>query len=53
LTLLSHNRETWWRRAEAFSDSRTGVWLLALIAFADSSVLPVLPDLLLVPMLLH
>ncbi len=28
------------------------LWLLALIAFADSSVLPVLPDLLLVPMLL-
>jgi len=28
------------------------VWLLALIAFADSSILPVLPDLLLVPMLL-
>jgi membrane protein YqaA with SNARE-associated domain len=52
LTLLSHNREIWWRRAEKFSDSKTGVWLLAAIAFADSSFLPLLPDLLLVPMLL-
>ncbi|WP_024519765.1 VTT domain-containing protein [Bradyrhizobium sp. Tv2a-2] len=52
MSLLSHNREVWLRRAEAFSNSNWGVGLLALIAFADSSVLPVLPDLLLVPMLL-
>lgn len=52
MSLLSRNREVWLRRAEAFSDSKWGVGLLALIAFADSSVLPVLPDLLLVPMLL-
>lgn len=52
MSLLSRNREVWMRRAEAFSDSNWGVGLLALIAFADSSVLPVLPDLLLVPMLL-
>jgi membrane protein YqaA with SNARE-associated domain len=52
MSLFSRNREVWLRRAEAFSDSKWGVSLLALIAFADSSVLPVMPDLLLVPMLL-
>ena len=52
MSFLSRNREVWLRRAEAFSNSEWGVALLALIAFADSSVLPVLPDLLLVPMLL-
>jgi membrane protein YqaA with SNARE-associated domain len=52
MPFLSRNREVWLRRAKAFSDSRWGVALLALIAFADSSVLPVLPDLFLVPMLL-
>lgn len=50
--LFSTSRDVWRRRAEAFSDSRWGPALLALIAFADSSILPVLPDLLLVPMLL-
>jgi membrane protein YqaA with SNARE-associated domain len=49
---FSGSREVWLRRAEAFSDSSWGTALLALIAFADSSILPVLPDLLLVPMLL-
>jgi membrane protein YqaA with SNARE-associated domain len=52
MSLFSRDRHIWLRRAEAFSDSRWGVGLLALIAFADSSILPVLPDLLLVPMLL-
>lgn len=52
MSLFLGSREVWLRRAEAFSDSRWGVALLALIAFADSSILPVLPDLLLVPMLL-
>jgi membrane protein YqaA with SNARE-associated domain len=52
LSLLTHNRETWRRRAEAFSDGKAGVWTLAAIAFADSSFLPLMPDLLLVPMLL-
>jgi membrane protein YqaA with SNARE-associated domain len=52
MSLFPRNREVWLRRAEAFSNSKWGVGLLALIAFADSSVLPVLPDLLLVPMLL-
>jgi len=52
MSLLSRNREAWLRRADAFSDSKWGVAVLALISFADSSVLPVMPDLLLVPMLL-
>ena len=52
MSLLSRNREAWLRRAQAFSESRWGIGVLALIAFADSSVLPVMPDLLLVPMLL-
>lgn len=52
MLLFSTSRDVWRRRAEAFSDSGWGLALLALIAFADSSVLPVLPDLLLVPMLL-
>src|ERR1700751_1443834 len=52
MSLFSRNCEVWLRRAEAFSNSKGVVGLLALIAFADSSVLPVLPDLLLVPMLL-
>ena len=37
---------------EAFSERRYGRWLLAAIAFADSSFLPIPPDLLLVPMAL-
>ena len=37
---------------EAFSEPRYGRWLLAAIAFADSSFLPIPPDLLLVPMAL-
>ena len=52
MLLFSNSREVWLHRAEAFSDSRSGLAVLALIAFADSSILPVLPDLLLVPMLL-
>ena len=52
MALLSRNREIWLGRAGLFSNSKWGLALLALIAFADSSVLPVLPDLFLVPMLL-
>lgn len=51
-SLFRVSREDWLRRASALSNSRAGTALLALIAFADSSILPVLPDLLLVPMLL-
>lgn len=52
MSLFSRNRDVWLHRAQAFSNSRWGLTLLALIAFADSSILPVLPDLFLVPMLL-
>ena len=37
---------------ETFSEHRYGSWVLAAIAFADSSFLPIPPDLLLVPMAL-
>ena len=40
------------RYVEAFSEHRYGRWALAAIAFADSSFLPIPPDLLLVPMAL-
>lgn len=52
MALFSGNSEVWLRRADALSTRNSAAWLLALIAFADSSILPVLPDLLLVPMLL-
>ena len=52
MTLFSRNSEAWLHHAKAFSDSRCGVALRGLIAFADSSVLPVLADLLLKPLLL-
>jgi membrane protein YqaA with SNARE-associated domain len=42
----------WLRRVSALSQSRYSTWALAGIAFADSSFLPVPPDLLLVPMVL-
>ena len=45
-------RGGWLRHVRALSDHRRGTWLLAAIAFADSSFLPVPPDLLLVPMCL-
>jgi membrane protein YqaA with SNARE-associated domain len=40
------------RYVETFSGYRYGSWVLAAIAFADSSFLPIPPDLLLVPMAL-
>ncbi len=40
------------RYVEMFSEHRYGRWVLAAIAFADSSFLPIPPDLLLVPMAL-
>ena len=40
------------RFVEAVLESRFAVWALAAIAFADSSFLPVPPDLLLVPLAL-
>ena len=43
-------RAGWRRYLSALSEHRWCVWLLAAIAFADSSFLPVPPDLLLIPM---
>jgi membrane protein YqaA with SNARE-associated domain len=40
------------RYVEAFANHRYGTWVLAAIAFADSSFLPLVPDILLVPMAL-
>src|SRR6202521_5789758 len=40
------------RYVETFSEHRYGRWVLAAVAFADSSFLPIPPDLLLVPMAL-
>jgi membrane protein YqaA with SNARE-associated domain len=45
-------RGGWLRHLTALSNHRYSIWLLAAIAFADSSFLPVPPDLLLVPMIL-
>ena len=40
------------RHIEAIQQGRFAVWILAAVAFADSSVLPIPPDLLLVPLAL-
>lgn len=40
------------RYMEAISRHRYATWVLAAIAFADSSILPLMPDLLLIPMVL-
>jgi membrane protein YqaA with SNARE-associated domain len=50
ITPVTRNRLV--RYVERFSEHRHGRWVLAAIAFADSSFLPVPPDLLLVPMAL-
>src|SRR5690242_10970122 len=42
----------WLRHVAALARHRHSTWALAAIAFADSSFLPVPPDLLLVPMAL-
>src|SRR5260370_42668345 len=42
----------WLHRVTVLSGHRHGTRLLAAIAFADSSFLPIPPDLLLVPMVL-
>ena len=43
-------RRGWLRHVAALSHHRSSAWLLAAVAFADSSFLPLPPDLLLVPM---
>jgi membrane protein YqaA with SNARE-associated domain len=45
-------RSGWLRHVSAWSNHRYSTWLLAAVAFADSSFLPIPPDLLLVPMIL-
>lgn len=45
-------RGGWLGRVSALSNHRYSTWLLAAVAFADSSFLPIPPDLLLVPMIL-
>jgi membrane protein YqaA with SNARE-associated domain len=48
----SITRNGWLRRVAGWAHHRHAPWALGLIAFADSSLLPVPPDLLLVPMAL-
>jgi membrane protein YqaA with SNARE-associated domain len=48
----ARRRRGWRQRVASLSDHRRGSWLLAAVAFADSSFLPVPPDLLLIPMCL-
>lgn len=45
-------RSRWAQFIETAADHKYGTWALAAIAFADSSFLPIPPDLLLVPMAL-
>jgi membrane protein YqaA with SNARE-associated domain len=45
-------RSGWLRRVAGWAHHRHAPWALGAIAFADSSLLPVPPDLLLVPMAL-
>lgn len=42
----------WLRHVSAWAHHRSSAWLLFAVAFADSSFLPIPPDLLLVPMVL-
>jgi membrane protein YqaA with SNARE-associated domain len=49
---VSHARVGWVRRLTALSEHRYGTPALAAVAFADSSFLPIPPDILLVPMAL-
>jgi membrane protein YqaA with SNARE-associated domain len=49
---IADTRRGWLRYVEAWARHRHGAWVLAAIAFADSSFLPIPPDFLLVPMVL-
>jgi membrane protein YqaA with SNARE-associated domain len=48
----SMTRGGWLRHVAAWAHHRHSSWVLGAVAFADSSVLPVPPDILLVPMAL-
>jgi len=52
VTEVSATRGGWLRHVSAWAHHRSSPWLLFAIAFADSSFLPIPPDLLLVPMVL-
>jgi len=52
LTEVSATRGGWLRHVSAWAHHPSGAWLLFAVAFADSSFLPIPPDLLLVPMVL-
>jgi membrane protein YqaA with SNARE-associated domain len=52
MTDASIARGGWLGRVAAWSHHRHSQWALGAVAFADSSVLPIPPDLLLVPMAL-
>jgi membrane protein YqaA with SNARE-associated domain len=47
---VKRDRRGWLRHVAAMSDHRFSTRILAAIAFADSSFLPIPPDLLLIPM---
>jgi membrane protein YqaA with SNARE-associated domain len=49
---IADTKRGWLRHVEAWAQHRHGAWVLAAIAFADSSFLPIPPDFLLVPMVL-
>jgi len=49
---LSATRGGWLRHISAWAHHRSSPWLLFAVAFADSSFLPIPPDLLLVPMVM-
>lgn len=52
MTEVSATRGGWLRHVSAWAHHRASPWLLFAVAFADSSFLPIPPDLLLVPMVL-
>jgi membrane protein YqaA with SNARE-associated domain len=52
LTEASETRGGWLRHVSAWAHHPSSPWLLFAVAFADSSFLPIPPDLLLVPMVL-
>jgi membrane protein YqaA with SNARE-associated domain len=49
---IADTKRGWLRHVEGWAQHRHGAWVLAAIAFADSSFLPIPPDFLLVPMAL-
>jgi membrane protein YqaA with SNARE-associated domain len=50
MELAAATHRGWLRHFAALAGHRRSTWLLAAVAFADSSFLPIPPDLLLIPM---